>query len=44
MSDTVIESKKSTDKAVLSRVHFDSTAPLLEDPGKKWKQRGWCRD
>jgi oligopeptide/dipeptide ABC transporter ATP-binding protein len=30
MSDTVIESKKSTDKAVLSRVHFDSSAPLLQ--------------
>jgi oligopeptide transport system ATP-binding protein len=30
MSDTVIESKKGTDSAVLSRVHFDSTAALLE--------------
>jgi oligopeptide transport system ATP-binding protein len=30
MSDTVMESKKSTDKSALSRVHFDSTAPLLE--------------
>jgi oligopeptide transport system ATP-binding protein len=30
MSDTVIESKKSTDKSALSKVHFDSTAALLE--------------
>jgi ABC-type dipeptide/oligopeptide/nickel transport system ATPase component len=30
MTDTVIESTKSADKAALSRVHFDHTAPLLE--------------
>jgi oligopeptide transport system ATP-binding protein len=30
MTDTVIESKKGTDKAALSRLHFDHTAPLLE--------------
>ncbi|MGH3356535.1 MAG: ABC transporter ATP-binding protein [Nocardioidaceae bacterium] len=30
MTDTVIESKKGTDRSALSRVHFDDTAPLLE--------------
>ena len=30
MSETVIESKRGADRAALSRVHFDRTAPLLE--------------